>query len=79
MERLARYKQLTCPEEIRIQRKPKETSVEFFFVEAREHEPDIMVDVGLSWILNVGRRGSDGAITPLRLELTRRAKKPRHA
>ncbi len=74
LQRLARYKQLTCPEEIRVNRKPQETSVEFFFIEARETQPDIMVDVGLSWILNVGRRGTDGEITPLRLELTRRAR-----
>jgi AraC-like DNA-binding protein len=71
LQRLARYKQLTCPEEIRVHRKTQETSVEFFFVEAKEPQPDIMVDLGLSWILNVGRRGSDGEIKPLRLELTR--------
>jgi AraC-like DNA-binding protein len=71
LQRLARYKQLTCPEEIRVHRKAQETTVEFFFVEAKEPQPDIMVDLGLSWILNVGRRGSDGEITPLRLELTR--------
>jgi AraC-like DNA-binding protein len=74
LQRLARYKQLTCPEEIRVRRKTDETSVEFFFVEAREAQPDIMVDVGLSWILNVGRRGSDGEIAPLRVELTRPVK-----
>lgn len=74
LQRLARYKQLTCPEEIRVHRKREEASVEFFFVEAKETEPDIMVDVGLSWILNVGRRGSDGEIKPLRLELTRATK-----
>ena len=71
LQRLARYKQLTCPEEIRVRRKAQETSVEFFFIEAREAQPDIMVDLGLSWIWCVGRRGSDGEITPLRLELTR--------
>src|SRR5687767_11351173 len=48
LERLARYKQLTCPEEIRVHRKGQEASVEFFFVEAREAQPDIMVDLGLS-------------------------------
>jgi len=74
LQRLARYKQLTCPEEIRVHRKARETSVEFFFIEAREVQPDIMVDVGLSWILNVGRRGTDGGITPLRLEVTRPVK-----
>ena len=71
LQRLARYKQLTCPEEIRVHRKAQETSVEFFFIAAKEAEPDIMVDVGLSWILNVG---TDGEIAPLRLELTRPAK-----
>ena len=70
LQRLARYKQLTCPEEIRVHRKAQETSVEFFFIEAKEAQPDIMVDLGLSWILGVGRRGTDGEITPLRLELS---------
>ena len=74
LQRLARYKQLTCPEEIRVHRKAQEASVEFFFVEAKETQPDIMVDLGLSWILCVGRRGSDGEITPLRLELSRPVK-----
>lgn len=72
LQRLARYKQLTCPEEIRVHRKARETWVEFFFSEAKEAQPDIMVDLGLSWILNVARRGTDGEITPLRLEVTRR-------
>ena len=74
LQRLARYKQLTCPEEIRVHRKAREASVEFFFIEAQEPQPNIMVDLGLSWILSVGRRGTDGEITPLRLELTRPAK-----
>ncbi|MEK7780746.1 MAG: AraC family transcriptional regulator ligand-binding domain-containing protein [Verrucomicrobiota bacterium] len=74
LQRLARYKQLTCPEEIRVHRKAQETSVEFFFIAAKEAQPDIMVDLGLSWILCVGQRGSEGAIKPLRLELTRPVK-----
>src|SRR5436190_1557840 len=74
LQRLARYKQLTCPEEIRVHRKAQETSVEFFFIETREAQPDIMADLGLSWILCVGQRGSDGQITPVRLEVTRPVK-----
>jgi hypothetical protein len=74
LQRLARYKQLTCPEEIRVHRKAQEASVEFFFIETKETQPDIMVDLGLSWILGVARRGSDGEIAPLRLELTRPVK-----
>ncbi|HXI73780.1 MAG TPA: AraC family transcriptional regulator [Verrucomicrobiae bacterium] len=71
LERLGRYKQLTCPEEIRVRSKAEETAVEFFYVEAKEPQPDMLVDMVLSWILGVGRRGTDGQIAPLRLELMR--------
>ena len=71
LHRVARYKQLTCPEEIRITTTGSETSVEFFYLQAVEIEPDVLVDVALAWILGIGRRGTDGQITPLRLELTR--------
>ena len=71
LERLGRYKQLTCPEEIRVLCTAQEAAVEFFYVEAKEPQPDVLVDMVLSWILGVGRRGTDGQIAPLRLELTR--------
>ena len=32
LQRLARYKQLTCPEELRVHRKAQETSVEILFI-----------------------------------------------
>jgi AraC-like DNA-binding protein len=72
--RLGRYKQLTCPEEIRVHRKAQETSVEFFWLEAREPQPEALVDMVLSWIVSIGHQGTDGQITPLRLELTRPGK-----
>jgi AraC-like DNA-binding protein len=71
LQRIARYKKLTCPEEIRVRTVGDETSVEFIYLEADETQPDVLVDLGLSWILSIGRRGTDGQITPLRLELTR--------
>ncbi|HKW31205.1 MAG TPA: AraC family transcriptional regulator, partial [Verrucomicrobiae bacterium] len=71
LERLGRYKKLTCPEEIRVHRKAEEVAVEFFYVEAKEPQPDVLVDMVLSWILTVGQRGTAGQIKPLRLELTR--------
>jgi AraC-like DNA-binding protein len=73
LQRMARYKQLTCPEEIRIRTGRDETSVEFAFVQAEESEPEMLVDVCLSWIFSIGRRGTDGEVMPLRLELTRPA------
>ena len=73
LQRLARYKQLTCPEEIRIRRGAQETSVEFYYVEASEPQPSLLVDMVLSWILSVGRHGTDGLVTPLRVDLARPA------
>jgi AraC-like DNA-binding protein len=74
LHRLGRYKKLTCPEEIRVRRTDQETSVEFFHLEAREPQPDVLVDMVLSWILSVGRQGLDGRFAPLRVELVRPAK-----
>jgi AraC-like DNA-binding protein len=71
IERMARYKQLTCPEEIRTHKTRDEAAVEFAFPLAREAEPPVLVDVCLSWILGIGRRGTGQAVTPLRLELAR--------
>ncbi len=59
------------PEEIRVHRQAQEAAVEFFYVEATEAQPAVLVDMVMSWILGVGRRGTDGQIKPLRLELTR--------
>jgi AraC-like DNA-binding protein len=74
LQRMARFKQLTCPEEIRVHSGRDETSVEFFYLEADQAQPAILVDLCLSWIASIGRRGTDGQITPLRLELTRPAR-----
>ena len=72
LERLGRYKKLTCPEEIRVHKNAAEAAVEFFYVEATEPQPDVLVDMVLAWILTVGHRGTEGQVAPLRLELTRR-------
>ncbi len=71
LQRIGRYKKLTCPEEIRVRTSGDEASVEFVYTQAEEVQPEVMVDLVLSWILGIGRRGTDGQITPLRLELVR--------
>jgi AraC-like DNA-binding protein len=73
LQRIARYKQITCPEEIRVRTSGEEASVEFIYLQAEEVQPNVMVDLVLSWILGIGWRGTDGQIVPLRLELTRSA------
>jgi AraC-like DNA-binding protein len=71
LQRIGRYKRLTCPEEIRVRTVRNEASVEFIYHQAGEIQPDVMVDLVLAWILGIARRGMDEPITPLRVELTR--------
>lgn len=71
LQRLSRYKRLTCPEEIRIRTTQDEASVEFAFLQAEEVEPEVLVDSCLSWISSIGRRGTGGQTKPLRVELIR--------
>lgn len=71
LQRIARYKQLTCPEEIRVHSAGDEASVEIVYLQAEDVQPDVLVDMVLSWILAIGQRGTDGQIKPLRVELTR--------
>lgn len=71
LQRIARYKILTCPEEIRVSSQAEETTVEIALLRGEGAEPDILIEVCLSWILAIGQRGTDGQIKPLRLELAR--------
>src|SRR5437870_939347 len=57
VERLARYKQLTCPEEIRLVERGNECAVQFVWLLAHEKEPPLLVDVCFAWIVSIGRRG----------------------
>jgi len=71
LQRLARYKQLTCPEEVRLTSQGDECSVQFGWLLARESEPALLIDVCFAWIVAIGRRGTGSPVTPLRVELTR--------
>ena len=71
LRRMARYKQLTCPEEILLTRTNGQCAVEFRWLLAHDAEPAVLVDLCLSWILSIGRRGIGAPISPLRVELTR--------
>lgn len=71
VERLARYKQLTCPEEIRLVERGNECAVQFVWLLAHETEPPLLVDVCFAWILGIGRRGTGRPLNPKRVELER--------
>jgi AraC-like DNA-binding protein len=71
LDRLARYKRLTCPEEIRIVDRGKECAVEFVWLLAEQVEPPALIDVCFAWIVTIGRRGTGRSIHPVRVELKR--------
>lgn len=72
LDRTARYKRLTCPEEIRIIERGKECAVEFAWLFAEQaEEPPVLIDQCFAWIVTIGRRGTGRRIDPLRVELKR--------
>jgi AraC-like DNA-binding protein len=73
LERIARYKRLTCPEEIRLIERGKECAVEFIWLLAEQPEPPVLTDLCFTWILTIARRGLGRNIHPVRVELQRHA------
>ena len=71
LQRLTRYKQLTCPEEIRLVERGNECAVQFVWLLAHEKEPPFLVDVCFAWIVAVARRGTGRPLSPKRVELQR--------
>ena len=69
LERLARFKQLTAPEELRVIEKGKEARLQFRWLLAEEAEPTLLVDLCFSWIVAIARRGTGGNLHPIRVEL----------
>jgi len=69
VNQMARYKQLTCPEEI-VQHKHKgEWSIQFRWLLAEEIEPPVLIECAFSYLLSVARHGTGNRkLTPLRVE-----------
>ena len=69
LQRLARYKQLTCPEELHVAERGDECRVQFRWLLAQETEPPVLVDVCFARVLDIARRGTGAPVSPRRLEL----------
>jgi AraC-like DNA-binding protein len=76
LARLARYKQLTCPESLDVVERGNECRVEFRYLLAEETEPPLLVDLAFAWVVGIARRGTGGAVSPIRIELRGAAKNP---
>jgi AraC-like DNA-binding protein len=71
LQRMARYKQLTCPEKIDLLERRNECAVHFTWLLAHEEEPTVLVDTCFAWIMAIARRGTGRPIRPKRVEFER--------
>ena len=71
VQQIARYKQLSCPEEIVHESDGDEWSIHFRWLLAEEDEPEALTDLCFAWMLSIARHGTGTSLTPLRLELAR--------
>jgi AraC-like DNA-binding protein len=69
LQRLGRYKQLTCPEAIEVEERGADCRVQFKWLLAEETEPPVLIDICFAWVTNIARRGTGGLVNPKRLEL----------
>ena len=72
LRQMARYKQLTCPEEILTEKSKEEWSIQFRWLLARETEPDVLIDACFGWVLSIARHGTGTQLSPLRVEMVQR-------
>jgi AraC-like DNA-binding protein len=71
MRQMARYKQLSCPEEILLDSDGIAWSIQFRWLLANNDEPEVLIDLCFAWVLNIARNGTGARLSPLRLELAR--------
>ncbi|MBV8969082.1 MAG: AraC family transcriptional regulator ligand-binding domain-containing protein [Verrucomicrobia bacterium] len=71
LHRMARYKQLTCPEELQVVCADNQCTVRFHWILAKQPEPLWLVDCCFAWVATIGRRGTGGPLNPLRVDLRR--------
>jgi AraC-like DNA-binding protein len=68
VDRIARYKQLTCPEAIDQEKDKEEWSIQFRWLLAEEKEPAALNECCFAWVLSIARHGTGTRLSPLRVE-----------
>jgi AraC-like DNA-binding protein len=69
IELMARYKVLTCPEEIHHRKADGEWRIQFRWLLAVGIEPYALVEYCFAWVQSIAQHGSGTKLTPLRIEL----------
>jgi AraC-like DNA-binding protein len=68
IDQMARYKQLTCPEEILQEKDSAEWRIQFRWLLADEIEPPVLNECCFAWVLSIARHGTGTRLSPLRVE-----------
>jgi len=68
IDQMARYKQLTCPEEILQEKDAEEWNIQFHWLLADEVEPPVLDECCFAWVLSIARHGTGTRLSPLRVE-----------
>ncbi len=68
VEQMARYKQLTCPEEILQEKDEEEWRIQFRWLLADEVEPPVLNECCFAWVLSIARHGTGTRLSPVRVE-----------
>jgi AraC-like DNA-binding protein len=72
VNRASRYKQVMCPEEIRLVDRGSEGHIRFLWLRAAGAPPNVLQDLCFAWIFTLGRRGTGRTFSPLRVEFSRK-------
>jgi AraC-like DNA-binding protein len=68
INQMARFKQLTCPEEILQEKEGEEWSIQFRWLLADEAEPPILNECCFAWVVSIARHGTGTRLSPVRVE-----------
>ncbi|MFC5520039.1 AraC family transcriptional regulator [Polaromonas jejuensis] len=77
LQRVARFKRLCAPEEIRIEEHADHASVQLHWLHAEEAElPPALVEASLASLMELGRSGTSAPLHPVFVSLTRPSEDP---
>ncbi|MDP0501129.1 MAG: AraC family transcriptional regulator [Verrucomicrobiota bacterium JB022] len=71
IQRLARYKQLVCPEEVHVEERDGEAAVSFIWLLKDAPEPPSLMDMCFASMMMLLQRGTGQPLRPVRLEMRR--------
>jgi AraC-like DNA-binding protein len=74
IDRMARYKQLTCPEEILQEKDDEEWRIQFHWLLAEDVDPPVLNECCFAWVLSIGRHGTGTRLSPIRVEFVQARK-----